>query len=100
MSRRGTNTILMKRCDSPLIVGQQMETRPSSEYGGTRGLAERRLVRDGRKNSQKARNYKWLRAQQARGGNWASRLQIPAFQEILCVTKLMKTETCRKWTRF
>lgn len=49
MSRRGTNTILMKRCDSPLIVGQQMETRPSSEYGGTRGLDERRLVRDGGK---------------------------------------------------
>lgn len=82
MSRRGTNTILMKRCDSPLIVGQQMETRPSSEYGGTRGLGERRLVRDGRKNSQKSRKYKWLRAQQAGGGNQASGSRIPAFQEV------------------
>lgn len=56
MSRRGTNTILMKRCDSPLIVGQQMETRPSSEYAGTGGS-----LRDGRKNSQKRRKYEWLR---------------------------------------
>lgn len=79
MSRRGTNTILMKRCDSPLIVGQQMETRPSSEYGGTRGLAERPLVRDGRKNSGKTRKSEWPRAQQAGGGERASRSQIPAF---------------------
>lgn len=37
MSRTGTNTSLTKRCDSPLIVGQQMETRPSNEYGGMGG---------------------------------------------------------------
>lgn len=40
-SRRGTNTILMKPCDSPLIVGQQTETRPSSECVGGVG-AERK----------------------------------------------------------
>lgn len=74
MSRRGTNTILMKRCDSPLIVGQQMETRPSSEYGDTGG------ERDARKNSQKMRKY-----EQAGGGKWASPSQSPAFQEVLCV---------------
>lgn len=52
MSRRGRNTILMKRCDSPLIVGQQMETRPSSEYGGTGGG----LVRDGRESVRRRGN--------------------------------------------